>query len=570
MRRLCREAVADGWGAFKTKVGVSVESDVRRCEVMREEIGDVPLMADANQVWDVDEAIAWMRHLEPFDLRWIEEPTSPDDVLGHAAIRRGVAPVGVATGEHVANRVMFKQLLQAEAIDYCQIDACRLGGVNEVLAVLLLAAKFGVPVCPHAGGVGLCEYVQHLSDHRLRVRERLARRSHDRVRRPPARALRRPCGRRAWQVRRADGARVLGRPPAGVDRGALVPRWLALAAMTAPDWRAPRPLGRGGLTVSGLGLGCAAIGNLFEAVADDDARATVDAAWAAGIRYFDTAPLYGHGLSERRLGAALSARPRDDYVVSTKVGRLLRPGGDTSQSIFRDVGDLVPSFDFSSDGVRRSIEESLDRLGLDRIDVALVHDPDDHEAEAMATAFPTLVQLRDEGVVQAIGCGMNQVAMLRRFVERVDLDGVLLAGRHSLLEQRGAEGLLDDCAARSIGVVLGGVFNTGVLVDPGDGSTYDYAPAPPEIVASARAMRERCAADGVALGAAALQFARRHPAVTSVLIGARSAEEIAVDVGFADVEIPDALWSALEAPRYPAALGTGPAAGPRRPTPDGA
>jgi L-fuconate dehydratase len=163
VRTLARAALADGWRCFKTKVGVDVASDVRRCEVMREEIGDLPLMADANQVWDVGQAIEWMRHLEPFGLRWIEEPTSPDDVLGHAAIRRAVAPVGVATGEHAMNRVVFKQLLQAEAIDYCQIDACRLGGVNEVLAVLLLAAKFGVPVCPHAGGLALCEYVQHLS-----------------------------------------------------------------------------------------------------------------------------------------------------------------------------------------------------------------------------------------------------------------------------------------------------------------------------------------------------------------------------------------------------------------------
>jgi len=162
VRDLCRQALADGWRCFKTKVGLDVAADVRRCEIMREEIGDLPLMADANQVWDVDEAIAHMRHLVPFSLRWIEEPTSPDDVLGHAAIRRAVAPVGVATGEHASNRVVFKQLMQAEAIDYCQIDACRLGGVNEVLAVLLLAAKFDIPVCAHAGGLGLCEYVQHL------------------------------------------------------------------------------------------------------------------------------------------------------------------------------------------------------------------------------------------------------------------------------------------------------------------------------------------------------------------------------------------------------------------------
>lgn len=164
VRRLCREALAQGWSRFKTKVGIDVASDVRRCAVMREEIGwQNDLMADANQVWDVPQAIEWMRHLEPFQLRWIEEPTSPDDVLGHAAIRRAVAPVGVATGEHCANKVLFKQLLQAEAIDYCQVDACRLGGLNEVLAVLLLAAHFGVPVCPHAGGIGLCEYVQHIS-----------------------------------------------------------------------------------------------------------------------------------------------------------------------------------------------------------------------------------------------------------------------------------------------------------------------------------------------------------------------------------------------------------------------
>ena len=164
VRDLCRAAIAEGWTSFKTKVGIDIASDIRRCEVMREEIGDqFQLMADANQVWEVPEAIAWTEHLRPFDLRWIEEPTSPDDILGHAAIRRAVAPIGVATGEHAANRVIFKQLLQAEAIDYCQVDACRLGGLNEVLSVLLLASARDVPVCPHAGGIGLCEYVQHIS-----------------------------------------------------------------------------------------------------------------------------------------------------------------------------------------------------------------------------------------------------------------------------------------------------------------------------------------------------------------------------------------------------------------------
>ncbi|MDR5828867.1 L-fuconate dehydratase [Caballeronia sp. LP006] len=164
IRRLAREGVAEGWTHFKQKVGGSIDEDIRRARILREEIGPHrKLMMDANQVWEVDEAIANMRRLAEFDPWWIEEPTSPDDVLGHAAIRRRVAPIGVATGEHCQNRVIFKQLLQAQAIDFCQIDSCRLGGLNEVLVVLLMAAKAGVPVCPHAGGVGLCEYVQHIS-----------------------------------------------------------------------------------------------------------------------------------------------------------------------------------------------------------------------------------------------------------------------------------------------------------------------------------------------------------------------------------------------------------------------
>jgi L-fuconate dehydratase len=164
IRRLCREGMADGWSHFKIKVGRDLADDVRRASLIRDEIGpDRKLMVDANQVWEVNEAIASMRELARFDPWWIEEPTSPDDVLGHAAIARAIAPIGVATGEHCQNRIVFKQLMQANAISFCQIDACRLGGVNEVIAVLLLAAKFGIPVCPHAGGVGLCEYVQHLS-----------------------------------------------------------------------------------------------------------------------------------------------------------------------------------------------------------------------------------------------------------------------------------------------------------------------------------------------------------------------------------------------------------------------
>lgn len=164
LRRLCRELVDQGWRYAKLKVGRNLADDVRRCAIAREVLGpDFKLMVDANQIWDVNEAIAWMQHLIKFNPWWIEEPTSPDDVLGHAAIRQAIQPIRVATGEHCQNRILFKQFFQAKAIDVCQIDSCRLGGVNEVLAVLLMAAKFNIPVCPHAGGVGLCNYVQHLS-----------------------------------------------------------------------------------------------------------------------------------------------------------------------------------------------------------------------------------------------------------------------------------------------------------------------------------------------------------------------------------------------------------------------
>jgi D-threo-aldose 1-dehydrogenase len=304
--------------------------------------------------------------------------------------------------------------------------------------------------------------------------------------------------------------------------------------VTAPDdWRAPRPLGRRGPPVTGLGLGTAPLGNMFTVVSDEDAWATVDAAWEGGIRYFDTAPLYGHGQSERRLGHALQGRPRDAYVLATKVGRVLDPAGaERAPTIFNDVGDLEPRFDYSRDAVLRSIDESLTRLGTDRIDVALVHDPDLHENDALAHAFPTLLQLREENVVSSVGCGMNQSEMLERFVARVDIDCVLLAGRYTLLDRGGTE-LLAQCDARGVGVILGGVFNTGVLVDPDAHRTYDYAPASSAVVARAERLRAACETRGIALGAAALHFAMRHPAVNTVLVGARSPAEIALDLDYA-------------------------------------
>lgn len=307
-----------------------------------------------------------------------------------------------------------------------------------------------------------------------------------------------------------------------------------------------RQLGERGPAVTAVGLGCAPLGNLFAAVADDDAERTVDGAWDAGVRFFDTAPLYGNGLSERRLGVALRTRTRDDYVLASKVGRLLRPSvGQTSPTIFAAAPRFEPVFDFSRDGVMRSIAGSLERLGTDRLDVVHVHDPDDHELAALDGAFPALIELREQGVVGAVGCGMNQWEMLDRFVERVDLDCVLLAGRWTLLDCSGGRQLLPRCLDRHVGVVIGGVFNSGLLADPDGSPMYDYAAAPPDLVARAAAMRDACARHGVTLVAAAIQFALRHPAVTSVLVGARTAAEITADVAAVDVHVPDELWSEL-------------------------
>ncbi len=324
--------------------------------------------------------------------------------------------------------------------------------------------------------------------------------------------------------------------------------------MTGRDWLVRRKVGGRPVEVTGLGFGGAPIGNLFASLSDDQAGAAVDAAYEAGIRYFDTAPLYGHGLSERRLGRALRARPRNDYVLSTKVGRLLRPAGhEVAQSVFigTDVGALEPYFDFSRDGIRRSLEASLERLGTDRVDIVFVHDPDDHEDEAMQHAFPTLVGLRDEGVIGAIGCGMNQSEMLERFVARVDLDCILLAGRYTLLDRSGSTTLFPACRERGIGVILGGVFNSGVLVDPDNSPTYDYETASAALVARARRMRSLCEDHGVSLPAAALLFALRHPAVTSVLVGVRSVAEVVADVAAATTAIDERLWAELDSAVLP-------------------
>ncbi|MFI6984940.1 aldo/keto reductase [Embleya sp. NPDC050154] len=302
------------------------------------------------------------------------------------------------------------------------------------------------------------------------------------------------------------------------------------------------------VVATSIGLGAAAFGNLYTAGTDAQARASVEAAWAAGIRCFDTAPHYGVGLSETRLGAALRGYPRDAYTLSTKVGRLLvdDPAAPTAAEGFVDTPHRRRVRDYSADGVRRSLESSLERLGLDRIDIALVHDPDDHWEQAAHEAVPALVALREQGVVGAIGVGMNQSAMLDRFVAETDVDCVLLAGRYTLLDRSGGP-LLDHCAKRGVSVLAGGVFNSGLLADPRPGAHFDYAPADADVLARALRLKAICAGYDVPLRAAAIGFAAAHPAVATVLVGARSPEEAADTVAMGEWDVPAALWADLAA-----------------------
>ncbi|RPK39308.1 aldo/keto reductase [Streptomyces sp. NBC_01260] len=311
-------------------------------------------------------------------------------------------------------------------------------------------------------------------------------------------------------------------------------------------------LGNSAVEVTELSFGAAAIGNLFSAVEPERAAAAVDAAWDEGIRYFDTAPHYGLGLSERRLGEALRARPRDSYVLSTKVGRVLDPlpDGGPEQSEGLSEGFAVRAthrrrWDFSAAGVRRSIEDSLQRLGLDRIDIAYLHDPDDHAEAAFHEAYPELEKLRAEGVIGAIGAGMNQTAMLTRFVRDTDADVVLCAGRYTLLDQSALTDLLPAAAARGRSVVVGGVFNSGLLADPRPGATYDYAAAPLKLLDRALRLKAVAEGHGVPLRAAALHYPLTHPAVAGVLVGTRSPDEVRDAAALLRKPVPDDLWDEL-------------------------
>ena len=308
-----------------------------------------------------------------------------------------------------------------------------------------------------------------------------------------------------------------------------------------------------GPALTEYGLGAAQFGNLFRETTDEDCLAAADAAWENGIRYFDTAPHYGLGLSERRLGAALASRPREEFVVSTKVGRALVPTPERAREL-DDEGFVTPAvfrreWDFSRDGVMRSVEQSLERLGLDRLDIVYLHDPDDHWEEASTTAVAALIELRDQGVVRAIGAGMNQSAMLTEFVRRCDVDVMMIAGRFSLLDRTAARDLLPLALERGVGIVAAGVYNSGLLSKaevPSD-AKYEYDQAPGALIARARAMATACAKHGVTLPEAALQFALRHPAVTSVVIGMRNADQAIGTIERAEAAIPEALWAELDA-----------------------
>lgn len=317
-----------------------------------------------------------------------------------------------------------------------------------------------------------------------------------------------------------------------------------------------RAIAATGVAVTELGFGAAPIGNLYSAIGDDQAKATVDAAWEGGVRYFDTAPHYGLGLSERRLGAALACFDRDEFVISTKVGRLLvpnsAPSGSDLAADFDVPDDLTRIRDYSAAGVRRSLEHSLDRLGLDRVDIALVHDPDDHLEQAAQEAIPALCELRDTGLIRCVGVGMNHVEPLRRLIAEpyspgVNIDVIMIAGRWTLLE-RTAEPLLDECARHGISVLSAAPFNSGLLAaeTPEPQGYFNYRAAEQNVLDRARAFAEALRRYGSVLPQAALRFPLRHPAVAATVAGMQSPGEAhrnAVLVA-GDLSVP--AWAELD------------------------
>ncbi len=312
-----------------------------------------------------------------------------------------------------------------------------------------------------------------------------------------------------------------------------------------------RTLGRSQVCVTALGFGAASIGNLYHELDDDQAARTIGAAWDAGIRYFDTAPHYGLGLSEQRLGRSLSAYPRDDYVISTKVGRILveQPAATGSDL---DNGFAVPAtrrrvWDFSAAGVHRSLEASLQRLGCDHVDIVLLHDPDEspNPGQALDEAYPALHELRRQGAVGAIGIGSKDLAILARFAAESDVDSLMIAGRYTLLEQPALDDVLPLCEQRGISILNVGIFNSGILATerPDASQPYEYGTAPGDIVHRAQAIARICRQHGVTLPQAAVTFAGAHPAVASVVVGAGKPEHIERSAQWHAAELPpNQLW----------------------------
>ena len=324
-----------------------------------------------------------------------------------------------------------------------------------------------------------------------------------------------------------------------------------------------RRIGKTDVSVTELGLGGTPLGNMYRAMDLTDAIATVHAAVEAGIRYIDTAPVYGYGLSETRIGQGIAALPRADLTLSTKVGYTLVPidPADQKPGIWDKPPPLRSEFDFSRDAVLRSIEASLARLDVSAVEMVAIHDPDEsvflkpgddpyghsHFRQAMEGAYPALAELRSQGVIKAIGVGMNQWQMLCDFAEAGDFDYFLLAGRYTLLDQDSMAGLLPLCEKRSISLIIGGPYNSGILATGAiPGATYDYQPASPDILERVRRMEAVCARHGVSLQAAALQFPLHNPVVASIIPGARSIAEVEANLGFLRQPIPPDLWAELK------------------------
>jgi len=310
-------------------------------------------------------------------------------------------------------------------------------------------------------------------------------------------------------------------------------------------------IGRTSLRVARLGLGCAPLAGLFTDVPEDQALATVRRALALGMNLFDTAPLYGYGKSEMRVGMALAGIEPASRVLATKVGRLLQPVDASAQgkdSAWDSPAPFRPVFDFSYDGIMRSFEESKKRLKVDRVDILHIHDPDDHYEQAIEEAYPALDKLRREGQIKAVSAGMNQAEMLARFARAGDFDCFLLAGRYTLIDHAGLEELLPLCVEKHISVIIGGTYNSGILATGArPGATFDYVDAPPAILDKVRKVQEVCDRHQVPLKAAALQFPLAHPAVAAVIPGARSMAEVEENFRLIGHPIPPDFWAELRA-----------------------